>query len=62
MKSGEEIRYSPILTNIYKKELQKLAFAVKNNITSCKLLNFIHLQISDNIGDLVPPVAVFWYR
>ena len=44
MKSGEEIRYSPILTNIYKKGLQKLAFAVKNNITPCKLLNFIYLQ------------------
>ena len=44
MKSREEIRYSPILANIYKKGLQNLAFAVKNNITPCKLLNFIHLQ------------------
>lgn len=44
MKSGEEIRYSPILANIYKKGLKKLAFAIKNNITPCKLLNFTHLQ------------------
>ena len=44
MKSGEEIRYSPILTNIYKKGLQKLAFAVKNKMTTHKPLKFIHLQ------------------
>ena len=22
----------------------------------------LHAPLSDNIGDLVPPVAVFWYR
>ena len=44
MKSREEIRHPQILANIYKKGLQKLAFAVENNITPRKLLKSIHLQ------------------
>lgn len=31
MKSGEEVRYALILTNIHKKGLQKLSFTVKKN-------------------------------
>ena len=31
--------------------------------TLCDISVFITIQlVFDNIGDLVPPVAVFWYR
>ena len=41
-----------------------MRYFTKLTVEYCRIfvINCIFAAVIDNIGDLVPPVAVFWYR
>ena len=48
--------------DFFMKSEQYHGFELPEYFSFDEVLKYVREKVSDNIGDLVPPVAVFWYR